>query len=143
MESTITFDINPTNPKAKLGVEVWLSGTQLLDVAHVSQLIPVTIQVGYDDADHELKIVLKNKTADDTIIDSAGNIVQDSCLTVNNFKFDNIAVDQLMSERAVYRHNFNSNNPVIDDEFYWLMGCNGTVSLQFTTPSYIWLLENM
>jgi hypothetical protein len=23
------------------------------------------------------------------------------------------------------------------------MGCNGTVSLKFTAPAYLWLLENM
>jgi len=44
---------------------------------------------------------------------------------------------------AQYQHDFNgTGNPTID-KFYGEMGCNGTVSLKFTTPIYLWLLENM
>ena len=143
MESIITFDILPTNSAAPVGVEVWLDHQQLIDCAQVIQPIPVTITVNEDDADHELRIVLKNKNNNHTKVDLTGNIVQDSCLTVNNFKFDDIEVDQLVSEQAVYRHSFNSDQPTIEDQFYWLMGCNGTVSLRFATPIYIWLLEHM
>lgn len=143
MESAITFDVVPTNSAAPVGVEVWLDQQQLIDCAQVTQAIPVTVTVSEDAADHELRIVLKNKTVDHTTVDSAGNIVQDSCLTVNNFKFDDIEADQLVSEQAVYRHSFNSDSSATDHRFYWVMGCNGTVSLQFATPIYIWLLEHM
>jgi hypothetical protein len=143
MTSSISFDVDTTNAESQLGVEVWLNNQQLVNVEHVTGLIPVTVSVTDDDGEHELQIVLKNKTVDHTVIDSQGNIVQDSCLTVNNFKFDDIEVDQPVSEQAVYRHSFNSDGPEIDDKFYWLMGCNGTVSLKFTTPIYIWLLEHM
>ena len=143
METQITFDINTTNSEAKLAAEVWLDERLQIAVDHVTETIPVSVAVGEDDGEYELRIVLKNKTADDTKVDLEGNIVQDSCLTVNNFKFDDIDVDQLVSEQAVYRHSFNGDGPEIDDEFYWCMGCNGTVSLRFSTPIYIWLLENM
>jgi len=143
MESVITFNINTTNADAKLAVEVWLDTQLKVAVDHVTELIPVSVAVIDDDGDHELRIVLKNKTVDDTTVDSEGNIVQDSCVAVDNFKFDDIEVDQLVSEQAVYRHRFNSDGPEIEDQFYWRMGCNGTVSLKFSTPIYIWLLEHM
>ena len=143
MESSISFDINSTNPESPLGVEVWLNNQQLVNIEHVTGLIPVTVELSDDDGDHDLRIVLKNKTVDDTTVDSNGHIVKDSCLTVNNFKFDDIEADQLVSDRAVYRHSFNTDQPKIDDEFYWQMGCNGTLSLKFSTPIYIWLLEHM
>jgi hypothetical protein len=143
VESSITFDIGTTNSSAKLSAEVWLDNELKIAIDHVVETVPVTITVDDDDADHELQIVLKNKTVNDTVVDSAGNIVQDSCLIVNNFKFDGIDTNQLVSEQAVYRHSFNDSAPIMDDKFYWLMGCNGTVSLRFTTPIYIWLLEHM
>jgi hypothetical protein len=139
----ITFDINTTDNKAKLAAEVWFDDQLTVAVDHVTELIPVSVAVSDDDGDHELKIVLKNKTANDTTIDSEGNIVLDSCLTVDNFKFDGIEVDQLVSEQSVYRHSFNTDSAATDHRFYWSMGCNGTVSLKFTTPIYIWLLEHM
>jgi hypothetical protein len=143
MESRITFDISPTNSAAKLAAEVWLDDQLQVAVDHVAELIPIAVTVSEDDGEHELRIVLKNKTIDDTTVDFEGNIVQDSCLTVDNFKFDDIEIDQLVSEQAVYRHSFNSDKSATDNQFYWCMGCNGTVSLKFTTPIYIWLLEHM
>jgi hypothetical protein len=38
---------------------------------------------------------------------------------------------------------FNGTSEVTEDKFYSELGCNGTVSLKFTTPMYLWLLEHM
>jgi hypothetical protein len=143
MATIITFDVGTTNPKATLGVEVWLDHQQLIDLEHVTEPIPVTLQVDDDDNEHELRVVLKNKSVTDTVIDVEGCIISDTCLIVRNFKFDDIEVDQLVSEQAVYHHSFNTDQAATDNRFYWNMGCNGTMSLKFSTPIYIWLLEHM
>ena len=143
MSSTVLFDIGTTNPNIKLGVEVWLDQQLLIECAHVIEAIPVDISVDDADDDHELRVMLKNKSVTDTVINAEGHIVSDGCLTVQNFKFDDIEVDQLISEQAVYRHSFNTDQVVTDNRFYWNMGCNGTVSVKFSTPIYIWLLEHM
>jgi hypothetical protein len=49
----------------------------------------------------------------------------------------------MVTEQAVYTHDFNGTQQEIQDEFYSEMGCNGTVSLKFSTPIYLWLLEHM
>jgi len=46
-------------------------------------------------------------------------------------------------DHATYTHNFNGTQAETTDKFYGEMGCNGTVSLRFTTPIYLWLLETM
>jgi hypothetical protein len=144
VNTEIKFDIDTTDANAALGVEVWLNDQKLLDCDHVTQAIPVAVPVDDDvEVDNQLKIVLKNKTSEHTAVDEQGNIIKDSCLMVQNFKLDDVDIDQLISEKAVYCHNFNGNADYIDDEFYWVMGCNGTVTLNFFTPTYIWLLENM
>jgi hypothetical protein len=49
----------------------------------------------------------------------------------------------VLLNKAVYTHDFNGSQPPVDDKFFGDLGCNGTVSLKFTAPTYLWLLENM
>ena len=37
----------------------------------------------------------------------------------------------------------NGTQPEIADNFFGIAGCNGTISFRFSTPIYLWLLENM
>lgn len=138
----LSFDIDTTNKDANLGFEFWLDSQMIVNIDHVTG--PQTISHNIDDNDgkHQLKIVLKNKRPEHTVIDTQGNIVQDACLVVKNIKFDNILLPH-MTQLAKYYHSHNGDRPVVVDNFYEHMGCNGYVCLDFTTPSYLWLLENM
>ena len=138
----ISCTIGTTNTAAKLGLEIWLDDQQLFDTDHVSDQ-QLEWSIKEDEADHELRFVMKNKTTDHTQIDEHGNIIQDSRITIQNLCFDEIELGQLFKDHAEYVHDFNGTKDIITDEFYGEMGCNGTVSLKFTTPIYIWLLENM
>ena len=102
-----------------------------------------TDDVAEDEADHELRFVMKNKTVAHTQIDLSGNIVTDARLTISDVAFDEIKLGQMFIDQTQYTHDFNGSQPEITDRFYGEMGCNGTVSLQFTTPIYLWLLEHM
>mgnify|MGYP003352455181 CR=1 FL=1 len=42
-----------------------------------------------------------------------------------------------------YRHDYNGTGQPTEDNFFGVLGCNGTVELRFTTPIYLWLLEHM
>jgi hypothetical protein len=86
---------------------------------------------------------MKHKTSDHTELDDAGNIIRDAMLSISDIKFDEIALGQVLLNKAVYTHDFNGSQPPVDDKFFGDLGCNGTVSLKFTTPAYLWLLENM
>jgi hypothetical protein len=143
MESKITFNLEPNNTDSDLSVEVWLDQKQLFNFEKINCLTPVTINIDDSDSDHELHIILKNKTNNDTVVDESGNILKDKYINIKNFNFDDIDIDQIITETATYTHNFNGNRDRVVDKFYGTMGCNGTVSLKFTTPVYLWLLENM
>jgi hypothetical protein len=104
------------------------------------------IAVEFNDADdqpHVLEFVLSGKTIDHTQITNQGEITSDVTVRIQDISFDDISIDQIVSELAEYNHDFNGTQPSIVDRFYGEMGCNGTVRLQFTTPIYLWLLENM
>lgn len=144
MEKTkITFLISPTNSQAKLGFETWLNDQKVVDIGHVQQSTEISIPVDDDDAEHVLKLVLKEKQSAHTVINDAGEIVSDAVLEIQNLSFDGIALGQIVNEKTVYTHDFNGTGKEFQDQFFGVMGCNGTVELRFTTPIYLWLLENM
>jgi hypothetical protein len=115
----------------------------VFDQDHVNDPTVVAHEFSDDDGEHSLRITLKNKLPDHTQVDDRGNIVSDSLLSVTEILFDEIDCTQIVHDHAVYRHNLNGTGPEIQDKFFGDMGCNGTVELKFTTPVYLWLLENM
>ncbi len=139
----ISCDIGTTNGVVPLGLEIWLDHTKLMDLDHVSQSCKFQHELPDTEAEHELRFVLKNKLATHTTIDESGNIVSDACLTIDNMAFDEIALGNLFTELSTYTHDFNGTGQLIQDKFFGAMGCNGTVSLKFSTPMYLWLLENL
>ena len=141
---TITFNLATTDATAKLGFEAWIDERKFLDLDHVKEIQPVTVELDdEDDVAHELRLVLKNKTTAHTQVDEHGNIVADARLQITDMAFDEIQLRNMVSEQAVYTHDFNGTGKVTEDKFYGELGCNGTVSLKFATPMYLWLLEHM
>jgi len=142
--ASITLNLDTTDATAELGFEAWIDDRKFLDVDHVKQAQQVTLELeDQDDAEHELRLVLKNKTDEHTRIDDNGNILTDARLRISDVTFDEIQLGHMFVEQAVYTHNFNGTGDTIQAKCYGELGCNGTVSLKFTTPIYLWLLEHM
>jgi hypothetical protein len=141
--TTVSFDISPSDTTCPLGVEVWIDQQQIFSTEHLADTVNVSHDIDEDDAEHELRVILKNKLPEHTKIDAEGTITQDAVITVANFEFEEIDVSQIVVNHAVYLHNFNSTGPDQQHRFFGSMGCNGTMSLKFSTPIYLWLLEHM
>lgn len=142
-KTTISAEISATDPDAKLGLEVWIDNVIIKDFLPLAQ--PELFQFEVDDTDgnHTLKFVLKNKLPEHTTLDIDGKIVNDALITISNIKFDDVTVDLLFSQLANYKHNFNGTAHAVEEKFFGSLGCNGTVTFEFSTPFYLWLLENM
>ena len=138
----IQFDIVPTNLESGLGVEVWINNDKISDII-ASALHHIEHEISDDNSDHELKIVLKNKTDEHTVINSSNDIIADSTIKIQNLKFDEVELGYTLTKLAKYTHNSNGHSDTVTEQFFGEMGCNGTVTLEFTTPIYLWLLENM
>ena len=95
------------------------------------------------DQEHVLEIELQNKLPEHTSIDESGNILSDRVIELQNISLDDIQLGQIFTQLATYQHDFNGSQPMIQDQFFGSMGCNGTVRLKFVSPVYLWLLENM
>jgi hypothetical protein len=143
--STFAFTATPTNPDSPLGLLVCLNDAVIFDTEQLieSQTIVADFDDEVEDQSHTIKIVLKNKTAEHTKVDESGSIVKDSMISISDINLDDIEIDQLFFEKAQYTHSFNSDSTPVTDSFHGNMGCNGTVEFKFSTPVYIWLLENM
>ena len=140
---SISFELNTSDGQAELGFEAWVDDMRFADIAHVQDKQSIKIDIPDVDGDHELRLVLKNKTETHTKIDHNGTILSDATLTISALAFDEIKLGHMVTKLATYTHNFNGTKELTQDQFYGEMGCNGTVSLGFTTPIYLWLLEHM
>ena len=138
----ISCDIGTSDPAVPLALIILLDGVEIYRDNHVNSEVNFKYDLIEDDANHELQFVMLGKTPEHTRLDTQGNITQDAVLSISNVRFDDIAVQQIVTDLAVYTHDFNGTGAEIQDRFYGQMGCNGTVSLKFTTPAYLWLLEN-
>jgi hypothetical protein len=137
----IKCNIGTTNIAAGLAMQIWIDSEKIFDQT-VVETIPIEFDMPDDDAEHSFRFVMSNKMSDHTQIDSNGNIIADSRLTVSDIEFDKIPLGQIVNDQAVYTHNFNGTAAETQEKFYGELGCNGTVELKFTTPVYLWLLEN-
>ena len=143
--NTVKFNcvINSTDPTVPLGLEIWIDEIKLFDQEHLTQIQQIEHEMSDDDGEHELKFVLKNKLPDHTQVDAEGKIISDARVTVNNIEFDGIDCQYLTTTSARYQHNFNGTGESVSELFYGEMGCNGIVTLKFSTPIYLWLIEKM
>lgn len=143
--ANFSFNVVPTNPEKPLAVSVLLNDAVVFATEYLTE--KQTVCVEFDDevdgVKHTIKIVLKNKTAAHTQINEFGEIVNDSMIAVSDVELNEIALGRVFFEKCSYTHSFNSDAEPIKDEFYGDMGCNGVVAFEFTTPSYLWLLENL
>ena len=142
---TITFacQVQPTNSAVALGLRVVLDQATIFETAHVTETVQIKHEISDADGEHELTFELFGKLPEHTKITETGEIVSDALIEIGNITLDEIDLDQIFQLLTVYHHDVNGSQTPADHKFYRHMGCNGIVTLKFTTPIYLWLLENM
>lgn len=135
--------VQPTNTTIALGLRVTLDQVTIFETAHVTETVQVQHEISDADGEHELTFELFGKQSEHTKINETGEILSDALLAVSNISLDGIDLDQIFQSVAVYQHDFNGTQAATTAKFYGHMGCNGTVTLKFTTPVYLWLLGNL
>jgi hypothetical protein len=143
--SSVTFSCEISAPlDAALCLEILCDG---VSCARFNPVNHHDFQHVFDDTvelkDHVIEFVMSNKTIDHTKVDDQGNIISDSVILIKNKRFESIDVDYAFDSRSVYLHDFNGTQSEIQDSFSGIMGCNGRVRFEFTTPIYLWMLENL
>lgn len=142
-EIVIELNIDSTDYSAELGIRIYLDQNLIHENFHVKESYNFSHKISDDDGEHELVYELFGKKPTHTSINEAGEIIKDAMLVIKNVEFDGISVSQILSLVSQYQHDFNGTQPPVSTRFYSDLGCNGKVTMKFTTPVYLWLLENM
>lgn len=106
-------------------------------------------QIELKEGNHFLNIEFLNKSSDDTKLDEAGNIIEDLLLNIDSIEIDEIDIGFLRYTHSIYNPIYPDN--YLNDQQKEIkavkncinLGWNGTWQLPFTSPVYIWLLENL
>ena len=94
-----------------------------------------------EDQQHTLSIRLNNKTDSDTIQNSdCTEIVKDMLLNIHSIEIDDIDLGQLIWTVSEFIAD-NNSRPTLKSCVN--LGWNGAYTLSFSTPFYLWLLENI
>ena len=140
--STVSFEISATGPDLVL--------TACLDDVVIYQGCPCEavqkISHDFNDsaiAQHVLRFELSGKQPEHTLISPDGEIVRDCVVRIENLAMDDIELGHVVSQVARYSHDTNGTTAPKSEAFYGTMGCNGRVEMHFSSPIYLWLLENM
>jgi hypothetical protein len=140
--SLLSFTVACAQPEANLELEILLDQHTVYR-ATINTTTPVECVLPQDNCQHTLYIAMSGKTPNDTKIDQHGAITQDAVLTFTDFKIAGVDVEQIVYNTATYQHNHNGGTDTVQQQFYGVMGCNGTVTVPFYTPVYNWIVENL
>ena len=92
-----------------------------------------------EEQEHILEIRLENKTDSDTVIQD-NEIAKDMLLNIDSIEIDEIELGEIKWNLS----KFVADNPNRETlECCVNLGWNGSYQLKFTSPFYLWLLENM
>ena len=157
-KETLTFKIglSGTSDKKQTEFKISINGNTLV---HSKLTKPVNeteyFEFTHDisEGDNTLEISLLNKGFGDTVLDSDGNIVNDMLLNIDSIEIDEIDLGSLKwtlsSYEPVYPERYRAEVVKKGEELPAAvkncvnLGWNGTWKLPFTSPFYIWLLENI
>ena len=92
-----------------------------------------------EDQEHVLEIRLENKTSRDTITEN-GEIIKDTLLNIDSIAIDDIELGELKWSISEFVGD-DPARPILQRCVN--LGWNGSYRLKFTSPFYLWLLENM
>jgi hypothetical protein len=124
---------------------IWLDDHLIIASEIASTAIqPVAFERTIDEGAHTLKIRLENKNNSDTVLEN-GEVVKDMLLNIDDIMIDDISLGNLLwSAEYVLDHPQEYRGQTITKLDNCVnLGWNGTYILKFTSPFYIWLLEQL
>ncbi len=139
----ISLDLVNISEFHNMGIELWIDDDKFFDNNISPGRHHVIHELECAEGEHWFHIVFKDKLPENTQIDDQGSIISDALIDIENVCLDEINIDTMLHALADYVHDGNGTKTVAVHPFYGHLGCNGRVELKFSTPVYLWLLENM
>lgn len=125
---------------------IWLDDAVIIQT-EISSEAPQTHKFTHtiDDGEHVLRIKLENKTDSDTVVVD-GTVSKDMVLNIEDITIDDIALNQLLWSESIFLLDKPQESQ--GEQIFLLDNCvnlgwNGSYTLKFSSPFYIWLLEKL
>ena len=139
----ISFTVEPSISPCDFKLEFLVDHAPLWSTDHLSG--PHSVKVSMQDSTHTTEHVMtwrmQGKTWQHTKI-RADAIVEDHVIYLRDLTVEGVLVQPVLELTARYDHDFNGTSQAVADRFFGVMGCNGEVTMPFSTPIFLWLLEN-
>jgi len=126
---------NPPHLRISIGEDV------LTDLPVTKETIIEKELLVEDDRLYKLNFTLHDKSKYDTVLEN-DNIVKDTLIKIRKIELDDVDITSMLpinQDTFYYIHDGSTEKHA----FYDTMGVNGTSTVEFTTPFYVWLLENL
>jgi len=91
--------------------------------------------------EHKIIVEMYNKREGDTVLNNDNSIVNDVVLNIDKIIVDDVDLGALLWSASTY-YPSDENSPESLDSCVNL-GWNGSWELPFSSPTYLWLLENL
>jgi hypothetical protein len=137
IEITLTSAYWKDAPKTK----VYIDNEIIFDGAIAEKKV-VKYSGTLDEGIHKITIELYDKDKYQTVLEN-GNIIKDQLLNITDISFDEIDIGFLIWQKSKYYPTIKENLEEYPITQCTNLGWNGKWELEFTTPIYIWLLENI
>lgn len=138
-----TLNINV--PETPLTFKISLDDKNVYDINTTEASYDIGFAVPDDGKDHSIKFILDGKTDDHTkFVDDT--VVESAQIEIKNITIEDINISDVLyhnTDIIKYTHNSNGYSDEITMAFDSIMAFNGVAEFKFTTPIYIWILENM
>jgi hypothetical protein len=142
----VSVTVSGTYWDKKPQFSIWLDNSVIIQT-EISSESPQTLKFTHtiDEGEHTLRINLENKTDSDTLIVN-GNVGKDMLLNIDDITIDDISLGQLLWSESTFlldkSHEYQGKEITELDNCVNL-GWNGSYTLKFSSPYYIWLLEKL
>lgn len=148
---SLTFDItlSGTYWNKKPEYSVWLDDTQIerkIITTASDELFTVKFDPTLSEGPHIFKVRLENKEPTDTKLLDDDTIEKDMLLNIESIVIDDIDLGNLKWTKSYF---LMDEMTYIDNEYTNKMdscvnlGLNGSYIIEFSSPYYLWLLENL
>lgn len=119
---------------------IWVDDQQLVKGVAGSETQYYEFDVSLEEKPHKLLIRLENKSDSDVVQDENKQIIKDMLLNIHDIEIDDISLTHLLWNITKFVGD-DPSRPVITGCVN--MGWNGAFTLEFYSPFYQWLLENL
>ena len=145
-----SWDKNPT-AEIQLSGKTYFPQTEITGTKENPTLIEFEAELE-EDKEYTFSILRQGKERGQTVVNENGDILKDQLLHIKSIEIDEIDLGNLI-HRALYTPEFpepwatQQREAGVKLEESWTnvdsMGHNGKWELPFTSPFYMWLLENL